>query len=154
MHLLRKSQQFQGKQLPAKSSNGKRENESLVCVGRGCRCLPALAPICFSPAALGLVTLVPPCNVGSDAKVTNSLGKSGTRKSPGISCPKQSETAFNVLRKAPPGPSLKIEIELVAEETENRIKLVAEEMGASSQHQRAALVQWDSWDQPRHSAGR
>lgn len=67
---------------------------------------------------------------------------------------KQSETAFNVLWKAPPGPSLKTEIELVAEETENRIKLVAEEMRASSQHQRAALVQWDSWDQPRHSAGR
>lgn len=47
-HLLRKSQQFQGKQLPAKSSNGKRENESLVCVGRGCRCL-LLWPSSVSP---------------------------------------------------------------------------------------------------------
>lgn len=41
--------------------------------GAGCRCLPALVFIFFSPAALemqkGLITLLPPWNLESDPKV-------------------------------------------------------------------------------------
>lgn len=53
IHLLRKSQQFQGKQLPAKSCNDKRENESLAPPGSRLQMPPCSGPHLFFPSSTG-----------------------------------------------------------------------------------------------------
>lgn len=53
IQLLRKSQQFQGKQLPAKSFNGRRGNESPASLGSRLQMPPCSGPHLFVPSSTG-----------------------------------------------------------------------------------------------------